>query len=54
MQTQHDSDWLPWVLTAAAVLIMTIAVALAAREPRPPQPPEQATERAPEGAPERV
>jgi hypothetical protein len=54
MQSQHHSDLLPWVLTAAAVLIMTVAVALAAREPRPPQPAQQATERAPERAAERV
>jgi len=54
MQPQHDSDFLPWALTAAAALIMTIAVALGAREPRPPQPPEQVTERAAESAPERV
>jgi hypothetical protein len=54
MHDQHDSDFVPWVLTAAAVLIMAIAVRVGATEPHPPQPPQQATEHAPERAPASV
>jgi hypothetical protein len=54
MHDQQDSDFLPWVLTAAAVLIMAIAVRVGATEPHPPQPPQQATEHAPERAPASV
>jgi hypothetical protein len=54
MHEQHDSDFLPWVLTVAAMLIMATAVSMGAGEPRPPQPQLKATEPAPERAAGRI
>jgi hypothetical protein len=54
MHERHDSDFLPWVLTAAAMLIMAIAVGMGSGEPRQPPPQLKATEHAAERAPERA
>lgn len=54
MHERHDSDFLPWVLTIAAMLIMAIAVGMGTSEPRPPPPQLKTTEHAAERVAEPV